>query len=1112
MLLLSLALPLAEAAPAYLRFPDTWGDTVVFVADGDLWAASSAGTEKAPALARRLTAHVGGERNPRISPDGRWVAFTGEYDGNPDVYLVPVDGGQPKRLTWNPADDLVLGFTPDGASVIFRSRRSDPNMSWRVYTVPVGGGDASEVPLGWAGWLDVDPQSGRYAFTRTGFEARTWKRYRGGTADDIWAGDPKAGTYTRLTTFEGADSYPMWRDGKIYFLSDEGGTARLWVMNADGTGRTPLTKNEDWDVRAPAMGNDGRIVYMLGADLWIFDPKTGASRMLAIDVPVEADRTRVRYTDAAWSYDWVDLSPDGERVLVGARGEVWSVPVEEGVSLPVTKDSGARERVASFSADGKSILYVTDASGEEAVARMDAWGRGEETVVIPAGKTGWLFAPMESPDGKWVAWADEKQALYVAPAGGGAAKQVDRGVVDEIREYTWSPDSRWLAYARTDARAFTGVYVYDTKEGVTRLVTPRSTVDSSPAWDPEGRFLYVLGDHDVNPVLGARDFDYVVTEPTRPYAIPLRPDVKNPFVPRAGLPEEEGDAAGGEDGDGDKDAAKDPKKGAKDKKGARKGEGKGAAEAKEPPKPVEIDFEGISTRMVPVPVPAFRGWGLSATSNALFWTSVPVTGMASGDMGGATLWRFDLDEREAAVFASGVRGFTLARGGESLLYLGAAGEVKVAGTGSAPPMDEKVVDLSGIVITLDPAEEWRQMYFEAWRNMRDFYWDPGMANVGWEKIRDQYAKLLPRITTRGELNDLLGELIGELGTSHTYVGGGDPGGPPAGDHVAPGQLGADVVREGQAFKITRIFRADPADRDPSPLLDPGVNVKEGEYIVAVNHRRFAPGEDLDAALANTAGRRVVLSVNTRPGLDGAREVVVTPVGSDASLRYHDWVRRNREYVEQKSGGKYGYLHIPDMGAGGLVAFDTWFYPQLDKEGLVVDVRWNRGGFVSQLILERLNRELIAFCRARGGGLFTYPDRVLNGKLVVITNEFAGSDGDIFPRSVQALGLGPVIGQRSWGGVVGIRGDKPLVDGGYLTQPEYAYWWPKTGWGIENHGVDPDIPVQNLPQDVAAGRDPQLDRAITELGALLGKDPPLRPGFEPAPDKSRDAYEKREPRK
>jgi tricorn protease len=583
----------------------------------------------------------------------------------------------------------------------------------------------------------------------------------------------------------------------------------------------------------------------------------------------------------------------------------------------------------------------------------------------------------------------------------------------------------------------------------------------------------------------------------------LKADATSPFEDREGLP--------GEAGKGSKEER--PGKGRKGNGGEKDDE-----DGEKEPVPVVIDWAGLPSRVVEVDVDAGVLRGLGATSTHLFWFSRPVQGIAQDeeDEGGtpvADLVRFDLEEEEEEVFASGVSAYDLEPSADRIAYQRKRGEILVVEAGGkAGDDDEKddddAVSLEDVVVDLDPREEWRQIFHEGWRNMRDFHWTRDMAGVDWQAARDRYAALLPRLAIRDDLRDLMGELIGELATSHTYVWGGDPG--VRTKPVSTGLLGGRFVREGAAYRIERIFRGDPADLDRSPLSEPGVNVREGEYVVAVNRRPFAADRPFEAAFENLAGRRVVVRVAADARGKGARDVVVTPAADDARLRYVDWVRSNREEVARATGGRVGYIHIPDMGAAGLTEFNRWFYPQLDKEGMVVDCRWNRGGFVSQMLVERLRRKVVSWDRARGGGYFSYPLRTLIGPFVVLTNEQAGSDGDIFPYACQYEGLAPVIGERSWGGVVGIRGDKPLVDGGQLTQPEYAWWDARRGWAIENHGVDPDIEVVETPQDAARGVDAQLRKGIDEVLRRLAEDPPQWPTFEDEiPDKIREGFRRRE---
>lgn len=1097
-LALTLASAPAMAAPAYLRFPDLHGDTLVFSAAGDLWTANVA-----QGGVSRLTSHSGDERFAQISPDGKTVAFTGAYDGNLDVYVVPITGGQPRRLTWHPGTDEVVGWTADG-QVLMRTRALEPNGEYQLYTLPTTGGEPALVPLGWSARLAADPTTGLWAFNRIAHERATWKRYRGGMNADLWVGDPKKQDYVQVTDFTGMDDFPMWWQSRIYFLSDRGGTYDIWSIKADGSDAKRHTDGGEWDARYPSQAPDGRIVYTRAGEVWVFDPSAGKETKLSIDVPLERNLARRRYP---WGgdLDWFHLSPDGDRLAISTRGEVFSVPTDDGVTLPVTRGSGARERYPVFSPDGKRVAYVTDASGEQAIMVADAWGRGDAVQVGPAG--GWRFPISWSPDGKRIAWADNTQSLFIAtvpppPAKSKDAKSKDKAKdaapagpikVDhseqwEIAEYAWSPDGRWLAYTKYDRRDFRSIWLYDTTTGKSTRATGGNTDDYAPAWDPEGRYLYFLSDRHINPLLGGRDFQVIFGPSSKPFLLLLRPDVENPLTPKVGLPEAEAPVV---------------KEKAKRKKRREKDEG-----AEEGPKPVNIELEHLAERAVPLPVPAGVYSTLMANADRLFFLSHPNSGMAEDshgdDMGHAALMAFDLEEKEASVFMAGVYSYELAARGEKLAVMAGMGGVAVIGADSPPgDLSDAAVDLSHVVVELDPQEEWRQIYYEGWRLMRDFYWDPGMAGVDWQAIRDRYATVLPRLSTREELRDLMGEVIGELATSHTYVWGGDD--QLDVDWVGVGLLGAEVQREGDAFKVTRVLRGDPADNVRAPLDEPGSKVAEGEYILAVNNRPFDKDKPFLAHFENLADQPVMLLVNSKPSREGARTVVVTPTGWDGRLRYVDWVRRNREYVEKQSGGRFGYVHIPDMGTDGMVAFLTWYFPQLDKEGLVVDVRWNGGGFVSQLILERLRRPVSGFDRARGGGEWTYPAGALNGPFVVLTNEFAGSDGDIFPHAVKEEKLAPVIGMRSWGGVIGIRADKPLVDHGMITQPEFATWFISNGWGLENHGVDPDIVVQNLPQDLAAGKDPQLDRALTELKTLHEKEPPIKPAFAPAPPRGRDAF-------
>ncbi len=1091
LLILALSWSLPAAGEGYLRYPDLHGDQVVFTAEGDLWTSAASG-----GTARRLTRSEGTERHAHFSPDGETLAFTGEYDGNRDVFVMSASGGEPRRLTWHPATDEVVGWTP-GGDVIFRSNRHQPHRRTELYTVSLKDEAITPVGMGWAGRLAIDPKSGAWAFNRLVREHRTWKRYRGGTAQDLWVGDPKKKDFKRITDFDGTDAFPMWHDGRVWFLSDQGGTVNLWSVAPDGSDREAHTDLGDMDARWPEISPDGRIVFMLGGDIHLFDPATGSHAKIDIDLPSDRPLTRDRHPDPGDYLSWASISPSGDRVLYVTRGEVFSVPVEPGVTLPLTAGSAARESWANFDHDGARVLMVTDASGEEGIVSVDAWGRGEARTIKEAGERGWHLPPLASPDGARVAWGDDDYGLWVARADGkGKPKRIDRAEQFEITQYAWSPDGRWLAYVKLNSQDFRSIWLHDTETGENHQVTGAMTDDHSPAWDPDGEYLYFIGERYINPLLGNRDFEYITDRSSQLYVVPLRPDVENPVLDDAGLPP------------ADEDSGKGNKK-KKDKK-------KDKEDEEETELAIEIAFEGIDERAVKLPVGAGTYVQLSATADRLFYLSLPTKGMAewgswlSEGEPENTLMSVELEEMEAEEFAPGVGGYELAAEGEKLLVLRGGGSLAVIGTGgpaNGEALSEGAVDVSGVSLSLDTRDEWRQIFWEGWRHMRDFHWDQEMTGLDWEAIGERYAKLLPRLSTRDDLRDLMGELIGELATSHTYVWGGDYHGL-HGDRVSVGLLGADVTPAKRGFEVTRIYQGDPADEVVSPLRVPGVDVSEGDYILAVNNRPLDPKTNFYAAFEGMTDGPVMLTVNDRPSLSGARQVVVTPIGNELKVRYADWVRGKREYVAEKTDGKIAYVHIPDMGARGLITFETWFTPQLGAEGMVVDARFNGGGFVSQLVLERLRRRITSVDRSKGGGTWTYPARALSGPFVVLTNEHAGSDGDIFPAAVQAEGLAPVIGTRSWGGVVGIRANKRLVDGGVLTQPEFAFYWldREDGWGIENHGVDPDIVVENLPQDLMRGADPQLDRAIEEVLRLRAETPLRRvEEFSPAPDKSRDAF-------
>lgn len=1076
-------------ALGYYRFPTIHGERIVFAAEGDLWEVPVAGGP-----ASRLTTHEGNESFPKFSPDGKWLAFSGEYQGNVDAYVMPAEGGEPRRLTVHPSGEEVITWRPDSSAIVSRSRRMSPNGDYNLFEVPREGGHPRLINIGIASLAAFSPDGKYVVFTPFSNEFRTWKRYLGGTAPDIWVGDLEKGTFRKITDWPGTDVFPMWYAGRVYFTSDRNGRMNLYSCNPDGTDVKQLTRHDEYDVRWPDM-DAGRIVYMYGGDLWLLEVAGGEPHKVEITLPSDRVLRQPRVEDASKTLDNYDLNKDGKRLCVSARGELWVAPTKPGRVIHLTHTSGIRERAGVFSPDGKHVACITDETGEQELAVYDAQGKEKHRILTARGK-GWLFDPVWSPDGKKLAYADLTMALFVVDVETGTVMQADASAVAEVMEYEFSPDGKWLAYTKREANHYQAIYLYSVEAGETRAVTTGFADDSEPTWDPKGKYLYFLSNRSINPIMDTFDQQHITTRATKPCILILAKDGKSPLLPEE-LLEEPKKAR-------EKEEEKDDEKTEEDEE---------AEEAKLPE--VVVDLDGIQQRVVELPVPADIYSGPRAVDGKLLYVSMPLEGLLDDhwpekdETPRNKLHVYNFKDRKDEVLLDAVRDYTMSTNGKRIAYR-VKDEIVVSdldavkGHDSDKDADEpkEHVVPSELPLEVNPAEEWAQIFAEAWRLQRDFYWAENMANIDWPAMREKYGRLLPRISTRQELNDLLGQLIGELGTSHTYVWGGDVR---SAEPVGVGLLGADLEADPQAnaFKFVRILRPEAWETDiKAPLTMSHAHVAEGEYLFAINGEDLSAKDSVFERLTNLAGKQVLLTVGTQADRSDARDIQIETLSSETKLRYRDWCRRNREYVAQKSGGRIGYLHLPDMGGDGLAAFIRGFYPQINTDGLIIDVRYNGGGFVSQMIIERLARKVIAYNKPRRGATETYPDRVHVGPKVVLINQEAGSDGDIFPAAFQTLGLGPVIGMRTWGGVVGIRGDKQFIDGGLSTQPEFAWWDVKRGWGLENHGVEPDIKVDILPEDWVAGRDPQLDRGIAEIEKALKEKPVQRPEPPPIPDKSR----------
>ncbi len=1051
--------PVAGDEARLLRFPDVSNDRVAFVYAGDIYTTARTGGQ-----AIKLTDHKGLELFPKFSPDGRQVAFTGQYDGDMSVYVVPVDGGVPRRLTYHPGiqrtsdrfgpENLVLGWHPDGERVLFRSRK-ETNDWWdgRVYLVSLQGGMPEPLPMDPAGFTSLSPDAGQVAYCPIFRDFRTWKRYRGGMAQDVWIFDLNTFENRRITDWIGTDNKPMWYVDRIYFNSDRTGALNLFCYDLNSGETRQVTQFTEYDVRWPSLGQDG-IAFENGG--WVYVMDLPSEKLQKLEIHLTSDRNLVRP-------DWVnvgdnvrdyDVSPDGKRAVFSARGDVFTVPAESGNTRNLTGSSGAHDRNPQWSPDGRNIAMISDASGEEELYLYSL----ETKTIEPVTTDGYChkYGPSWSPDGKKLAFSDKELKLYYVDVATGNKLQIDETKRSEFRDFAWSPDSRYLAYTKRLENRITAIFIYDFTDGHIHQATPGHTDDFSPEFDPEGKYLYFLSDREFNPILSDYEFQFVNTAITNLYLIVLNADGESPFAPES----DEVEPATEKGEQPEKEDEKDDS---------------------EKPVVCQIDFDGIYDREIAFDLPAGNYSGLSAIKGAVFYTSSPIGGLRGRvTQDERTLHKYDIKEQKDHRFATDIGGYSLTSDGKKMILRKAKDYHIVETSGEKVNLGDSRLDLSHMEMYVDREAEYVQMFNETWRMQRDFFYDENMHGVDWEGIRDRYAVLLPHCAHRFDLTYLIGEMIGELACSHTYTGGGDQPDIP-GSEV--GLLGVDFALDLEAdrIRISRILRGENFNEElRSPLQEPGIDVNEGDYVLAIDGVDVTANTNPYSLTFNKADRLVTLTVNDRPSLKGAREVTVRPVASEESLRYFNWVEDRRLYVDSVTDGQVGYVHIPDMDSYGLFRFAKMFYHQLRKPGLIIDVRFNGGGFVSGLILDRLRKTVAAMHASRTFEPGPAPGTGMNAHMVTLMNEQSCSDGDYFPYFFREYDLGPLMGKRTWGGVIGIRGFRPLVDGGYYTAPEFGIFSLEGEWIMENVGVEPDIEVENPPDRLARGYDDQLQAAIDHI--------------------------------
>lgn len=1035
-----------------LRFPSTNGKEVVFTYAGDLYTAPLAGGE-----AHRLTSHEGYEMFPRFSPDGRHIAFTGHYDGNTEVYLMPSDGGTPKRLTYtatNARDDIgdrmgpnniVMTWSPDGQSIVYRNRISD-GFDGRLWTISPQGGMSKRIPLPEGGFCSFSPDGRKMAYNRVMREFRNWKYYRGGMADDIWIYDPETATVKNITDNVAQDIIPMWIGDEIFFISDRDMTMNFFVYNTlTGTTET-VTDFTDYDVKFPS--TDGHIiVFEKGGYLYKLDPATRSTSKIDIRLKPEANFARTARKPAGSLIRAVSTSPDGQRMAVTARGEVFDIPVKEGVTRCITLTPGANERNATWSPDGRSIAYISDRTGETEIWLQPAEG-GEPRQLTKDNDT-YIRNLQWSPDSRHILYTDRKNRIVEVDPAGGSKRTVRQNPEGEFFDVAYSPDSRWITYTRSGANNMSVVYVMNLASGEEIAVTDKWYDSSSPVFSSDGRYLIFSSARDFNPIYSRTEWNHAYGNMDCLYIALLEASTPSPLLPS----------------DPAVATAEQPEKAT----GAK-------TEASNAPT-VRIDPDGISGRIVRLPLPTSWYANIYSDGHRVWYYS-----------GGSTKV-FDLATQKEETVAERASMEVSPDGNTATFVRG--NDIFVTPLTAAKASLDKAVDTSDMIAVIDYPQEWAQIFDETWRAFRDGFYLENMHGVDWNAIRQKYAVLLPHVKTRLDLNYVIGAMISELACGHAYV---NPGDTPRPENIPMGLLGAEISRDKSGYyRIDRILPGAPYSENlRSPLALPGLDVKEGDYITAIDGVDLAGCPNIYSRLIGKAGKLTELKINSRPTARDARKIVIRPIDNEYLLYHYDWVQNNIRKVSEATDGRVGYIYIPDMGPEGLNEFARYYYPQLDKEALIIDDRANGGGNISPMVIERLMRKPYRLTMSRTSSkVGTIPEGTHVGPKVLLINKYSASDGDLFPWSFKANKLGTVIGTRTWGGIVGISGSLPYMDGTDVRVPFFTNFDAATGrWIVENHGVDPDILVDNDPIREQAGEDQQLNRAIEEALRQLKDRKPL----------------------
>lgn len=1084
-----------------LRFPATNGRQIVFSYAGQLYTVGMEG-----GTARRMTDGPGWAVFPHFSADGSQLAFTAQYDGNTEVYVMPADGGVPRRLSYTATlsrDDLsdrmgpnniVMAWKNKSNEIAFRSRWRDPNdFLGQLYTVGLDGDIPQQLPVPRGGFLSFSPDDSKMAYNRVFREFRTWKRYKGGMADDVWIIDLKTGALENITNNDAQDIMPMWApDGRIFFASDRDGKLNLYSYDSRTKQTTQHTTFKDFDVKFPSLGNGG-IVFEQAGMIWHFDLKTGKTRQVPVTVREDFAIARGGLVNVTKFVSSALPAPDGKRVVAVARGEVFTVPAKHGAVRNLTNSPGVHERNASWSPDGKWIAYIGDSTGENEIWLRPQDGRGEAVQVTKNADT-YYFTPVWSPDSKKILWGDREQRLRFVDIDSKEVTLIEENEAFSIANYNWAPDSKWVTWTSPQRDSYPKVRIYSLESKQSTDVTDGWFTVSNARFSDDGKWLLFASGRDFSPTYGVTEFNHIYRNWERVYMVALAKDVESPFKPKSDEVEIAKDEKKSDDRKPDEKKA-DEKAESKEEKSVADTEKKNGDDKSKPqnPKPrivVKVDLDGLQDRVVGLPVAAANYSAIDMAGDKVYYVK------QTDGRPGSTLMLYSLKDLKETELGT-VTSYAITSDRKKMLIRSGADSGIIDLPTAKFELKDKI-SFANLEMKLDPVAEWNQIYHESWRQMRDYFYAKNMHGVDWPAMRERYATLLPHVRHRNDLSYIIGELIAELNAGHAYVGGGERAN--EAPRVQTGLLGAEFSRDPQsrAFRIDRILRGQNWNNTVrSPLTEIGVNVNAGDYILAVNGVPAKDLPNLHAALVGKVGDQVTLRVNSKPTDEGSREVVVVPIADEHPLYYYNWVQKNIDYVTKKTGGRVGYIHIPDMGPEGLNEFVKHFYPQLTKKALIIDDRGNGGGNVSPQIIERLRRELVGISMRRDGPPTPSPASTFVGPMVMLINEFSASDGDLVAHRFRSHKLGTLIGKRTWGGVVGISGSLPFVDGGTLNKPEFHSMYSPDGkqWQIEGEGVTPDIVVDNDPWKEFHGEDQQLDRAIAHILEELktkGRDLPPPP--------------------